>query len=81
MCEERGRDPADVPTIFRCPIRLGGKRDGLMTGATGEIAEDIAAYAAAGVQELIWDVVCPTATEIGEMIDRVAKEVVPAAAG
>ena len=80
MCEERGRDPADVPTIFRCPIRPGGERDGLMSGEAGEIAEDIAAYAAAGVQEIIWDVVYPTAAEIGEAIDRVAKEVVPAAA-
>ena len=81
MCEERGRDPAGVPTVFRCPIRPGGKRDGLMTGETGRIVEDIAAYAQAGVEEIVWDVVYPTAAEIGDVIERIAEEVVPAVAG
>ena len=81
MCEERGRDPARVPTVFRCPIRPGGERDGLMTGETGRIVEDVAAYAAAGVEEIIWDVSYPTASEMREAIDRVAEEIVPAVAG
>ena len=81
MCEERGRDPADVPTVFRCPIRPGGERDGVMTGEPGRIVEDIAAYAAAGVQEIVLDVVCPTAAEIRDVIDRIAQDIVPAAAG
>ena len=51
-----------------------------MTGEPGEIVEDVAAYAAAGVEEIVWDVVYPTAAEIGEVIDRIAEEVVPAAA-
>ena len=81
MCEERGRDPADVPTVFRCPIRPGGERDGVMTGEVDRIVEDIAAYAAAGVQEIVLDVVCPTAAEIRDVIDRIAQDIVPAAAG
>ena len=81
MCEERGRDPAGVPTVFRCPIRPGGERDGPMTGEPGRIVEDVAAYAAAGVQEIVWDVFYPAAAEIREVIDRIAEEIVPAAAG
>ena len=67
--------------MFRCPIRPGGKREGLMTGDPGQIAEDVAGYAAAGVQEIIWDVFYPAASEIREAIDRIAEEVVPLAAG
>ena len=81
MCEAQGRDPGDVPTIFRCPIRPGGERAGLMTGETGRILEDIEAYRAAGVQEIVWDVVYPTVAEMHDVIDRIAEEIVPAAAG
>ena len=81
MCEARGRDPAEVSTVFRCPIRPGGERDGPMTGEPGRIAEDVAAYAAAGVQEIVWDVFRPSITEFRDTVDRIAEEVVPAAAG
>lgn len=81
MCEERGRDPASVPTIFRCPVKIGGGREGPMTGEAGQIVEDVAAYAAAGAQEIVWDVPCASIAEFGEVIDRLADEVIPAASG
>ena len=80
MCEARGRDPDEVPTVFRCPIRPGADRDGPMTGATDRIVEDIAAYAAAGVQEIVWDVFYPTIAELHDTVDRIAEDIVPAAA-
>lgn len=81
MCEERGRDPAQVPTVFRCPIDPGGERAGPMTGSAAQIAEDIAAYEAAGVQEIVWDVSYPEFARIRDAVDRIAEEVLPAFAG
>lgn len=78
MCEAQGRDPADVPTVFRCPIRLGGEREGPMTGDPARIVEDVAAYAAAGVREIVWDVFSPTIAGFHDTVDRVAEEIVPA---
>lgn len=78
MCEARDRDPAEVSTVFRCPIRPGGGRDGPMTGEPDRIAEDVAAYAAAGVQEIVWDVFCSAITEFRDTVDRIAEDVVPA---
>lgn len=78
MCEARGRDPATVSTVFRCPIRPGGGRAGPMTGEPDRIAEDVAAYAAAGVEEIVWDVFCSAITEFRDTVDRIAEDVVPA---
>lgn len=78
MCEARGRDPAAVSTVFRCPIRPGGGRAGPMTGEPDRIAEDVAAYAAASVEEIVWDVLCSTITEFRDTVDRIAEDVVPA---
>jgi probable F420-dependent oxidoreductase len=72
-----GRDPAGITITFKAPVRLGespGARAPL-SGAAGQIVEDLHAYIKAGVQHFVLDFSVPTVPEMDDVLERFAKEV------
>jgi probable F420-dependent oxidoreductase len=79
--EKAGRDPKQIHIAFKGSLYdrnrqiTPGKRRRFI-GTAAEIASDISAYAKAGVNTLILDVRCHTASETTERMEWMAKEVI-----
>ena len=76
-----GRDPQQVGVAFRAPLSLGkdpeptGRR--LLTGAPGQVVDDIKRYRDVGVQHMVFDVLTNDVAAIEGTMERFANEVRP----
>lgn len=75
MMQKHGRDPAKLEVSYKAPIYDGGmppkgEKRRLFSGGRDAALEDIATFAAAGVQELVFDF---RAASIGECLDQMQK--------
>ena len=84
LARAAGRNPADIGVAFRAPLDLwpsGGKAPGgaerPLAGPPAKVADDIRAYASAGVDTMIFDFVRPDPTFMVTLMRRVAREVRP----
>ena len=80
LTEAAGRDPASITITFKGPIRFEdrqGERPPL-AGSPLQIAEDLRAYAAIGVQHFVLDFSVGTIPAMLEVLERFAAEVRPA---
>lgn len=75
-----GRNPHDITISFKAPLRLddraGGGRSPL-AGPPAKIAEDVAAYVAAGVEHFVFDFPSPALADVLGTLERFAAEVRP----
>jgi alkanesulfonate monooxygenase SsuD/methylene tetrahydromethanopterin reductase-like flavin-dependent oxidoreductase (luciferase family) len=75
-----GRDPASITISFKGPVRFddgaGADRPPL-TGTPAQIAGDLRAYVAAGVQHFVLDFTVATVPGTVEVLERFAAEVLP----
>ncbi len=84
LAAEAGRDPAALTIAFKAPLRLepvAGPDRPLLTGSPAQVAEDLHAYVAAGVQHFVLDFTVPSVPEMLEVLERVAADVRPRVAG
>jgi probable F420-dependent oxidoreductase len=72
-----GRDPAGITISFKAPVRLDGGERGLLAGPPAAVAEDLRAYAAAGVQHFVLDFSAGSVPAMVEVLERFAAEVRP----
>lgn len=79
-----GRDPRSITITFKGPVKLGGagpKDRTPLTGSPAEIAEDLSAYAAAGVEHFVLDFSVPAVPEMLDVLERFAADVRPMVGG
>jgi probable F420-dependent oxidoreductase len=80
MAAAARRDPASITITFKGPLKFDdaapAKRTPL-TGSPAQIAEDLSAYVAAGVEHFVLDFSVPTVSEMLEVLERVAADVRP----
>lgn len=76
-----GRNPADITISFKAPLRLddraGAGGGPPLAGPPAKIADDLAAYAAAGVEHFVFDFPSPTLPEMIGLLERFAADVRP----
>jgi probable F420-dependent oxidoreductase len=75
-----GRDPLALTVAFKAPVRFDPappRERPPLAGSDDQIAEDLSAYVAAGVDHFVLDFSGPTVPEMLEVLDRVAAEVRP----
>jgi len=80
MAAAAGRDPRTITMTFKGPLKLdagAGKDRTPLTGSPAQIAEDLAAYVAAGVEHFVLDFSVPTVPEMLDVLARVAEDVRP----
>jgi probable F420-dependent oxidoreductase len=73
-----GRDPRDITITFKGPVRLdpAAKKDRApLTGSPAQIAEDLSAYVAAGVEHFVLDFSVPTVPEMLDVLERFAADI------
>jgi probable F420-dependent oxidoreductase len=73
-----GRDPASITVAFKAPVAFReahGPDRRPLTGTPAQIAEDLRAYARAGVRHFVLDFTVPTVPEMCDVLDRFAGEV------
>ncbi len=79
-----GRDPHSITITFKGPLKFdpAAPRDRTpLTGSPSQIAEDLSAYVAAGVEHFVLDFSVPTVPEMLEVLERVAADVRPKVSG
>lgn len=89
VASERGRDPAAITISFKAPLRLDGTGRAApaasprtpLSGSPSQVAEDIHAYAEAGVQHFVFDFTVTTLPGMLEVLERFAAEVRPRVRG
>ena len=80
MAAAAGRDPKTITITFKGPVKFDGgapKERTPLTGSPAQIAEDLQAYVAAGVEHFVLDFSVPTVPEMLEVLERVAADVRP----
>jgi probable F420-dependent oxidoreductase len=80
MAAAAGRDPASITISFKGPVRFAGAAGATrppLTGGPAEIAADLDAYAAAGVEHVVLDFSVTAVPEMLEVLERVAADVRP----
>jgi len=80
MARAAGRDPGSITITFKGPVRLEEARGTRtpLTGSPPQIAEDLRAYVAAGVQHFVLDFSVGTVPAMLDVLERFAAEVRPA---
>lgn len=72
-----GRDPRDITLVYNIDFRIdekGTNEPGVVTGSPGQIAEQLASFAALGFSAMNFS---PAGEAPGEQIERLAREVLP----
>jgi probable F420-dependent oxidoreductase len=80
MAAAAGRDPQALTIAFKAPLRFdpaAPRERTPLAGSPEQIAEDLSAYVAAGVDHFVLDFSVPTVPEMLEVLDRVAADVRP----
>jgi probable F420-dependent oxidoreductase len=80
MAAAAGRDPKTITITFKGPVKFDGAASQgrtPLTGSPAQIAEDLAAYVAAGVEHFVLDFSVPTVPEMLDVLERVATDVRP----
>jgi probable F420-dependent oxidoreductase len=80
MAATARRDPATIAISFKGPLRFqdGAGRDRTpLTGSAAQIAEDLSAYVAAGVEHFVLDFSVGTVPEMLDVLERVMTDVKP----
>jgi probable F420-dependent oxidoreductase len=76
LTEAEGRDPATLTISYKAPVYDRAEHDGgerrLFSGGPQALLDDVAAFAALGVSELIFDVRSETLAESLERMERLA---------
>ena len=78
------RDPATFAISFKGPLRFhdGAGRDRTpLTGSAAQIAEDLSAYAAAGVEHFVLDFSVGSVPEMLDVLERTMADVKPRVRG
>ncbi len=73
-----GRDPREITITFKGPVKLDAaapKDRAPLTGSSSQIAEDLSAYVAAGVEHFVLDFSVPTVPEMLEVLERFASDI------
>ena len=84
MAADARRDPMGITITFKGPLKFdpAAPRDRTpLSGSPAQIAEDLAAYVAAGVEHFVLDFSVPTIPEMLEVLERVAADVRPRVRG
>jgi probable F420-dependent oxidoreductase len=79
-----GRDPRSITITFKGPVKLdpAAPKDRVpLTGSPAQIAEDLSAYVATGVEHFILDFSVPTVPEMDEVLEGFAADVRPKVSG
>lgn len=74
------RDPRGITITFKGPVKFdpaAPKNRPPLTGSTAQIAEDLSAYIAAGVEHFVLDFSVPTVPEMLDVLERFAADVRP----
>ena len=77
LAEKAGRDPASIAIHFRCPLSFSGTKRAPMVGSTEQILMDLNAYREQGVSHITLDLVRESFSELLELLEQVAQEVMP----
>ena len=80
MAAAAGRDPKTITITFKGPVKFdaGAPKDRTpLTGSPAQIAEDLSAYVAAGVEHFVLDFSVPTVPEMLDVLERVASDIRP----
>ncbi len=79
LAEVAGRDPASIAITFKGPMGFGNATNPRtpLTGSAAQIAEDLQAYVAAGVQHFVLDFSVSTVPAMAEVLERFANDVRP----
>ena len=80
MAAAAGRDPKTITITFKGPLKFdagAGTDRAPLTGSAAQIAEDLSAYVAAGVEHFVLDFSVPTVPEMLDVLARVAADVRP----
>jgi probable F420-dependent oxidoreductase len=73
-----GRDPREITITFKGPVKLdpaAPKDRTPLTGSPAQIAEDLSAYVAAGVEHFVLDFSVPTVPEMLDVLERFASDI------
>jgi len=84
LASTSGRDPRSITITFKGPLKLdpaAPKDRTPLTGSPAQIAEDLSAYVAAGVEHFVLDFSVPTVPEMLEVLERVAADIRPKVSG
>jgi probable F420-dependent oxidoreductase len=77
LYEARGRDPQTIRTVPKTHLHFTNERTRPMSGTPSQIVEDLQAYAAVGVGEIILYVPGASEAEKLDNLHRIAEEIVP----
>ena len=80
MAAAAGRDPKSITITFKAPLKFdpaAGRDRTPLSGSPAQIAEDLAAYVAAGVEHVVLDFSVPTVPEMLDVLEQVAADVRP----
>jgi probable F420-dependent oxidoreductase len=80
MAATARRDPSTITITFKGPLRFqdGAGRDRIpLSGSAAQIAEDLSAYVAAGVEHFVLDFSVATVPEMLEVLERTMTDVKP----
>ena len=80
MAAAARRDPVTITITFKGPVKFdaaSGKDRTPLTGSPAQIAEDVSAYVAAGVEHFVLDFSVRTVPEMLDVLDRVAPDIRP----
>jgi len=77
LCEVRGRDPQTIQIAPKTHLHFTNERTRPMSGTSSQIVEDLQAYAAVGVGEIILYVPGASEAEKLDNLHRIAEEIVP----
>jgi probable F420-dependent oxidoreductase len=75
-----GRNPKEITVSFKAPLRLddrAGAGSPALTGPPAKIAEDVAAYVAAGVEHFVFDFPSQELPDMLAVLERFAADVRP----
>ena len=84
MADAARRDPTTITITFKGPLRFhdGAGRDRTpLSGSPTQIAEDLSAYVAAGVEHIVLDFSVASVSEMLEVLERTMTDVVPKVRG
>jgi alkanesulfonate monooxygenase SsuD/methylene tetrahydromethanopterin reductase-like flavin-dependent oxidoreductase (luciferase family) len=77
MAAAAGRDAKSITITFKAPLKLEGgapKDRAPLTGSPEQVAADLSAYVAAGVEHFVLDFSVPTVPEMLDVLERVAAD-------
>jgi len=77
LAEKARRDPAGIAIHFRCPLSFSATQRAPMVGTAAQLLDDLNAYREQGVSHITLDLPRDSFTEMLELLEQVAQELLP----